>query len=154
MLKNIFPIGIHRVIDARPQSQLHTLSFQLIRDGSGIGDGPCQPVELRHDQRVSGADCRHRLVETWASAVGARETLVHVDAILGHPEGKQRLPLGGEVLPVCGAAGVADEGMCHAEDVTYKEPLLQIKSYYLNEIFGGLSFQQDEQRQQPVRTPR
>src|SRR6266705_6606155 len=52
-------------------------------------------------------------------AVGAGEAVVEVDPLLGNAEFGQPLLLGGEVLFVGGAAGVADQGLGHGRGCTF-----------------------------------
>ena len=56
--------GIARVVEG----QFHASFPKLIGDGVRIWDGPCQPVEFRHDQRVAFAQGGEGLVK--AGAVG------------------------------------------------------------------------------------
>jgi hypothetical protein len=67
----------------------------------------------RHDQRVADPDRRERLVESGALAVGAGQSVVEVDPVVGYAELAQPVALRGEVLFVGGAAGVADQNPGH-----------------------------------------
>ena len=78
-----------------------------------IWDGPCQPVEFRHDQGVVGAHGGEGLVKAGAGAGRAGEAVIGVDAILGDAQLQERLALGGQVLPVGGTARVSDERCRH-----------------------------------------
>ena len=79
------------------------------------GDGPCQPVEFRHDQRVALAHGGEGLVEAGAGAGRAGKAVVGVAAILGDAKLQERLALGRRILPVGGTAGVSDERCRHGE---------------------------------------
>ena len=48
--------GIARVVERRAEGRFHAAFPKPIGDGAGIRDGPCQPVEFRHDQGVA---CAH-----------------------------------------------------------------------------------------------
>ena len=48
--------GIARVVEGPAEGQFHASFLKPIGDGAGIWDGPCQPVEFWHDQRVA---CAH-----------------------------------------------------------------------------------------------
>ncbi len=76
---------------------------------AGVGDGAGEPVELRYDEGVAGADGGQRLVQAGSRAAGAGEALVEVDPVVRDAERGQDLVLGGEVLQDGGAPGVADE---------------------------------------------
>ena len=47
--------GIARVVEGPAEGQFHAAFLKPIGDGAGIRDGPSQPVEFRHDQRVAFA---------------------------------------------------------------------------------------------------
>ena len=44
-----FPHGITRVVERLSEGQFHASIPKPVGDGAGIRDGPCQPVEFRHD---------------------------------------------------------------------------------------------------------
>ena len=44
--------GIARVVERPSEGQFHASFPKPVGDGAGIRDGPCQPVQFRHDQRV------------------------------------------------------------------------------------------------------
>ena len=48
--------GIARVVERPSEGQFHAPFPKPVGDGAGIRDGPGQPVEFRHDQRVA---CTH-----------------------------------------------------------------------------------------------
>jgi hypothetical protein len=72
-----------------------------------------EPVQLRDDEGVPGADGGERLVEPGAVAVGAGEPVIEIDAFLGDAEAEQDATLGGEILFVEAAPGVTN-GFVHA----------------------------------------
>ena len=109
--------GIARVVEGPSEGQFHASFPKLIGDGAGIWDGPCQPVEFRHDQRVAFAHGGEGLVEAGASAGRAGEAVIGVDAILGDAKLQERLALGGQILPVGGTARVSDERCGHGGSV-------------------------------------
>jgi len=84
-----------------------------VGDKAGIGNRPRQPVELGNDERVACADRGERLVETGPRTVRAGQAVVGVDPVGGNAELFEGGPLGGEVLLVGRAAGVADQGRRH-----------------------------------------
>ena len=100
---------IARVVERPAEGQFHASFPELTGDGARIRDGPCQPVEYRHDQRVALAHGGEGLVEAGAGAGRAGEAVTGVDAILGDAQLRERLALGGQVLPVGGTARVSDE---------------------------------------------
>lgn len=53
------------------------------------------------------------LIEAGPGAFAAGEPVVEVDPLVGHAEFDQAVTLGGEVLFIGGATGVADEGAGH-----------------------------------------
>jgi hypothetical protein len=81
-----------------------------------VWHGAGEAVELGHHQGVAAADRRQRLIEAGACPVRPGEALVGVDALGGHPKLEQCLTLGGEVLLVGRAAGVADHHIRHELD--------------------------------------
>jgi hypothetical protein len=62
------------------------------------------------------------LVEAGPAAVGAGQSLVQVDPVGGDAESGEGLALGGEVLGVGGAAGVADQRGGHVRQRTDSPP--------------------------------
>ena len=111
---------IARVVERPAEGQFHVSFPKPIGDGARIWDGPCQPVEFRHDQRVAFAHGGEGLVEAGADVGRAGETVIGVDAILGdaqRQERQERLALGGQILPVGGTARVPDERCRHGGSV-------------------------------------
>ena len=100
-------------MDIAAQGELHPLGLQLIGNVAGIGNRPRQAVQLRHHQGVTLAHRGHGLIQAGPRAVGAGQTLVHVDAIRRHAELGECLPLRRQVLLVRGTTRVADQGCCH-----------------------------------------
>ena len=96
------------VMDISAQGELQPLGLQLIRDMPGIGNRSRQAVQLRHHQGVTLAHCGHGLIQAGPGAVGAGQTLAHVDAIRCDAELGECLPLRRQVLLVRGTTGVAD----------------------------------------------
>ena len=60
--------GIARAVERPSEGQFHAAFPKPIGDGAGIRDGPGQPVEFRHDQRVA---CAHG-GEAWSRPGRAR----------------------------------------------------------------------------------
>ena len=60
--------GIVRVVEHPSEGEFHAAFPKQIGDGARIRDGPCQPVEFRHDQRVACAHGGEGLVEAGAGA--------------------------------------------------------------------------------------
>ena len=83
--------GIDRVVEGPAEGQFHASFPKPIGDGAGIWDGPCQPVEFRHDQRVACAHGGEGLVEAGAGVGGAGEAVIGVDAILRGAQLQERL---------------------------------------------------------------
>ena len=121
---------IARVVERPAEGQFHASFPKPIGDGARIWDGPCQPVEFRHDQRVAFAHGGEGLVEAGADAGGAGETVIGVDAILGDAQRQALLELGGQILPVGGTARVSDERCRHGEKCTDRVPLPQLFRYH------------------------
>ena len=122
--------GIARVVERPAEGQFHAAFLKPIGDGAGIRDGPCQPVEFRHDQRVALAHGGEGLVEAGAGAGGAGEAVIGVDAILGDTQLQERLALGRRILPVGGTARVSDERCRHGGKCTDRVPLPQLFPYH------------------------
>ena len=116
-MKNIFPMGSPRVVERPAEGQFHASFLKPTGYGARIRDGPGQPVEFRHDQRVALAHGGEGLVEAGAGAGGAGEAVIGVDAILGDAKLQERLALGGQVLAVGGTARVSDERCRHGGSV-------------------------------------
>jgi hypothetical protein len=85
-----------------------------------------EPVEFGHGEGVAFADGGQGLVQAGAVAVGTGQPVVEVDAVVGDAEFAQPVPLGGEVLGVGGAAGVADHGLGHDPGVYGQPPTFEI----------------------------
>jgi len=105
--------GISRVIDAAAKSQADAARNQAVGDVTRIRDGPGQPVQLRHDQGVSPADGGKGLVQAGTQPVRPGQAAVHVNPVVRDPERHKGTLLGGEVLLVGKAPGIADQGICH-----------------------------------------
>ena len=86
--------GIARVVERPAEGQFHAPFPKPVGDGARIWDGPCQPVEFRHDQRVACAHGGEGLVEAGAGAGRAGEAVIGVDAILGDAQRQELLALG------------------------------------------------------------
>ena len=54
---------VARVVERPAEGQFHASFLKPIGDGARIRNGPGQPVEFRHDQRVAFAHGREGLVE-------------------------------------------------------------------------------------------
>lgn len=83
---------------------------------AGVRHGAGQAVEFRHHKGVTGADRGEGLIQAGALAMGSGQTVVEVDPLGGHTELAQPVALGGEVLLVGRAAGVADKNPGHVRD--------------------------------------
>ena len=129
ILKNIFPMG-SGVVERPAEGQFHASFPKLVGDGARIRDGPCQPVEFRHDQRVAFAHGGEGLVEAWSGAGGTGEAVIGVDATFGDAQLQERLSQGGQILPVGGTARVSDERCCHGGKCTDRVPLAQLSPYH------------------------
>ena len=103
-----FAHGVGGIVDARPQSQLDAALDQSVGDGARVGNGARQAIQLRHDERIAGPDGGERLVEAGPRAVGPGHAVIGIDALRGNAELFEGRLLGGKVLPVGGAAGIAD----------------------------------------------
>ena len=121
---------IARVVEGPAEGQFNVSFPKPIGDGARIWDGPGQPVEFRHDQRVACAHGGEGLVEAGAGAGGAGETVIGVDAILGDAQLQERLALGRRILPVGGTARVSDERCRHGRKCTDRVPLPQLFPYH------------------------
>ena len=64
------------VVERPVQRQLHAPFPKPVGDGAGVRDGPCQPVELGHDERVAFAHRREGLVEAGPGAGRAGEVVI------------------------------------------------------------------------------
>jgi len=108
-----------------------------VADVACVGDRPGEPVELGHDERVAFTEGGERLVEAGPRPVGAGESVVEVDPVLGDAELPQPLPLRGEVLRVGRASAVADESGGHRSTVTDSHPSLRLFAYQVSETGEG-----------------
>src|SRR3546814_14637707 len=88
---------------------------------------------------VAASDRRERLFQTGAGPVRPGKALVGVDAIGRDAEFDQRVLLGGKVLFVGGASGVADQRVCHGEICNVKGSLnaKDIVPSICESAFGG-----------------
>jgi len=107
------PHRIDRVVDTGTQRQPDAARDKSVGDKSRIRDRARQPVELGDDERVAGADGGEGLVEAGPGPVRAGQPVIDVDPLGGDTELFEGGLLGGEVLRVGGAAGVADQGHRH-----------------------------------------
>ena len=89
---------IVRVVERPAEGQFHVSFPKPIGDGARIWDGPGQPVEFRHDQRVAFAHGGEGLVEAGSGAGRAGGAVIGVDAILGDAKLQERLALGRRIL--------------------------------------------------------
>ena len=114
---------IDRVINARPQREPDAARNESVGDEPGVRDRARQSVELGHNERVTRADGGKSLVEAGPGPVRAGQPVIGVDPVGSNTELSKRGFLGGEVLFVGGAAGVADEGGRHGQMCNVKPPL-------------------------------
>ena len=87
-------------MDLPAEGELDATGGEVIADSAGVGDGAGKPVELRHDEGVSGANGGQCLVQAEALAVGAGQAVVEVDPLVGYAELAQSVALRGEILLV------------------------------------------------------
>ena len=102
-----------RHVDRSAQTQSHGAGGELVGDGSSVGQGAGEPVELGDHKRVPGPAGGERLTQPGPLPVGAGQAVVDVDPLRRHPHSAQRVALGGQVLGVGGATGVPDEQRAH-----------------------------------------
>ena len=100
--------GVGGVVNAASDLEGDAAVDQVVADGSSVGDGAGQAVELGHDEGVAGANGGERLGKPGPVLVGAGESVIEVDAFTRDAQLLKSLLLGGEVLPIGRAAGVAD----------------------------------------------
>ena len=144
---------IGRVIDARSERELDAAGHECVSDGAGVRDRSGQPVELGHDEVVAGAHGGQRLIEARPGPVRAGEPTVRVNALGRDPELFKGGPLGGEVLLVGGAAGVADQGCSYGDTCTLGLPSVIGSSYHLCETLVRLGLATLGRRGRIVRWP-
>ena len=107
--------GVGRGVATLAEGQGDAARDQGVRNMTGIGNGACQSIELRHHQRVATAHGGERLVEAWPEAVRPGESVVGVDPFRVDAEFDQRGALRREILLVGGTACVADQGFAHGK---------------------------------------
>ena len=127
ILRNIFSIGSPGV-ESPPEGQFQASFRKLTGDGARIRDVPGQPVEFGHYQRVVFAHGGEGLLETGTGHAG--EAVIGVDVIPGDAQLQERLMLGGQILPVGGAAPVSDKSCRHGEKCTDGVPPPQLFPYH------------------------
>jgi hypothetical protein len=96
-----------------------------------------EPVEFRYDEGVAFTEGGDRLIQAGPRPVGAGESVVEVDPVLGDAELPQPLPLRGEVLRVGRASAAADESGGHRSTVTNSHPSLRFIRYQVSETAEG-----------------
>ena len=108
-----------------------------VADVAGVGHRAGEPVELRYDEGVAFAEGGERLIQAGPRPIGAGQSVVEVDPVLGDAELPQPLPLRGEVLRVGRATTVADESGGHRSTVTDSHPPLRLFAYQVSETAEG-----------------
>jgi hypothetical protein len=78
---------------AAASSRAVGLLFVRLHDG--------QPVQLGHHQRVTSPTGSQRQPQTGSLAVGARQAVIDIDAIITDTKRMQSVALGGEILSLC-----------------------------------------------------
>ena len=161
MDKNIFANGS---FSRRPNCRGRTGRCGRIaaRGFLGIGDRAGEPIEFGHGEGVAAADGRECLGQAGPVAPGAAEPVVKVDPILGHAQGGEGIALGGEVLFVGGAAGVAHESRAHDYECNVGRPVTENRFGRLSETGSGAGLVQGPgigpaprfAHRSPERTPR
>jgi hypothetical protein len=60
----------------RIRSASNSAKDQSVGDGPRVGNGARQSIQLRHDERIAGADGGERLVEAGPRAVGPGQAMI------------------------------------------------------------------------------
>ena len=90
---------------------------------------------------------------THPAAVGAGEPAIHVVALGRDPKLFKSGPLGGEVLLISGAVGVADQGCGRGDKCTLGLPSVIASAYHLCETLARLVWQSSACAGRTVRWP-
>lgn len=92
--------GVVGVVDRSADAEFHVL---------GVAKGPCQPVEFGDDEGVAAAARGESFPQSRAGPVGAGEPVIGVDQGGLNAESFESVLLSGQVLFVCGYAGVPNQ---------------------------------------------
>lgn len=101
--------GVVGVVDRSADAEFHVLGGEFVNDVLGVAKGPCQPVEFGDDEGVAAAARGESFPQSRAGPVGAGEPVIGVDQGGLNAESFESVLLSGQVLFVCGYAGVPNQ---------------------------------------------
>lgn len=125
-------------MDLPAERKHHALSGEFVTDRTRVGNGACEPIEFRDDERVSATNGGECFVEAGSFAVGSSEAVVEIDPVQCNSECFEGDALSSEVLFIYRAPRVADQGARHDRTVTDSHRPLRIFAYQVYETTSPL----------------
>lgn len=119
------PDRIIRVVDRTGELQFDASLGQLVDDVASVGDRTRESVQLRHDQRVTFSARGESTAQSGPVAIGARQSVIGVDALSFDAQRFECLALNSEVLLVRRTSGVANQKI-HGIERTVKAPWTEL----------------------------
>jgi hypothetical protein len=111
---------------------------EFIQDVPGIRQRAGQPVQFRHDQRVTGSARGQRQSQTRPFSVRAGQTVINIDPVITHTEGVQAITLSSEVLLLRRYSCVSHQKFIHLPAMTQLERRSQVPTTIRRGLSGWL----------------
>jgi len=101
-LNNNLPIGSVGSWIGPPRLSLDLALGEFVEDVPGVWQGPGQPVQFGHHERVTAVAGGKGEPQTWSVTVRAGQAVIDVDPVIADAERGKTVALRGQILMLCG----------------------------------------------------